>query len=187
MLGKAGQLWAYSNNDHTVIREVEDGLWIEFRGSGMDKASYLALLERVTMKGRDGFEASLPEDFVTDDERPATIASMLAGITAATGVEGPHGTPVRVRSDQTDPYQLGAAVVGAYTCAWLEAYQNAVTHDQPGQADEALRVLGTSHDWPILHEMDKTGEYSDVVWQIADEAHDGELQEWYREGLGCSG
>ena len=71
----AGQLWAYSSDDHTVIREVEDGFWIEFRGSGMDEAGYLALLDRLTMQRPDGFEASLPEDFVTDDERRAAIDS----------------------------------------------------------------------------------------------------------------
>jgi len=187
VLGKSGQLWAYSNDDHTVIREVEDGFWIEFRGSGMDKAGYLALLERLTMKGRDGFQASLPEDFVTDDERRAAIDSMLAGITAATGVEGPNGTPVRVRSDQSDPYQLGAAVAGAYACAWLEAYDNAVTHEQPAQAAEAARVLGTSRDWPVLDEMNERGDYPEAIWDYSDTVQSGQVLEGYREGLGCSG
>ena len=107
VLGRDGQLWAYSPDDHTVIREVEDGLWLEFRGSGMGKADYLDLLANLKVVGDAGYEASLPEAFVTDDERKAAIASMLAGITAATGVEGPNGTPVRVRSGEQDPYQLG--------------------------------------------------------------------------------
>ena len=37
-------MWAYSPHDHTVIREVEDGHWMEFRGDGMDQAAYLELL-----------------------------------------------------------------------------------------------------------------------------------------------
>jgi hypothetical protein len=185
VLGKHGQLWAYSPDDHTVIREVENGLWFEFRGSGMGKADYLTLLGRLKLVGDAGYEASLPDEFVTDVERKAAIASMLAGITDVTGVDGPGGAPVRVRSGQQDPYQLGAAVAGAYACSWLEAYENAVAHGQQDQADEALRVLGTSREWPILVEMDEQGDYPEVVWQIADEAKATDLQDWYREGLGC--
>ena len=36
-------------------------------------------------------------------------------------------------------------------------------------------MLGTSRDWPILDEMDETGDYPEVVWEIADEARAGEL------------
>ena len=32
--------------------------------------------------------------------------------------------------------ELGAAVAGAYACSWLEAFENASTHDQPQQAAE---------------------------------------------------
>jgi hypothetical protein len=185
VLGRSGQLWAYEATDHTVIREVEDGFWIEFRGSGIDKDEYLALLTRLRIVGSAGYEASLPESFVTDGERSAATASMLAGITAATGAEGPRGEPVRVDSNQQDPYQLGAAVAGAYACAWLEAYENAVTHDQTDLAAEAATVLGTSREWPILNEMNPRGDYPEVVWEYADTVGAGRVPEGYREGLGC--
>jgi len=185
VLGRPGQLWAYDAQDHTVIREVDDGFWIELRGSGMDETEYRALLTRLAMVDRAGYEASLPEDFVTDDERSAAVASMLAGITAASGAEGPDGLPVRVRSTQEDPYQLGAEVAGAYACAWLEAFDNAVAHDQAGRADEAARVLGTARDWPVLDEMNDRGDYPEVVWEYADQVAAGRVPEAYREGLGC--
>jgi hypothetical protein len=185
VLGRPGQLWAYDAQDHTVIREVEDGFWIEFRGSGVDEAAYRALLDRLTMVGNAGYEASLPEEFVTSDERNAAIASMLDGISAASGAEGPNGVPVRVRSTEQDPYQLGADVAGAYTCAWLEAFGNATAHDQAGQAEEAARVLGTARDWPVLQEMNDRGEYPEVIWDYADQVAAGQVPEGYREGLGC--
>jgi hypothetical protein len=185
VLGRPGQLWAYDAQDHTVIREVEDGFWTEFRGSGMEEAAYRALLGQLTIVGGAGYEASLPEEFVTAEERDAAIASMLDGITAASGAEGPDGVPVRVRSTQQDPYQLGADVAGAYACAWLEAFDNAVAHDQARQANEAARVLGTARDWPVLDEMNDRGDYPEVIWDYADQVAAGKVPEGYREGLGC--
>ena len=156
-------------------------------GRAWTRTATSSLLGRLTSVGDSGYEASLPQEFVTDDERKAAIAEMLDGIAGVTGAQGPEGTPVRVRSNDQDPYQLGAAVAGAYACAWLEAYENAVTHDQPGQAAEAARVLGTSRDWPVLIEMSERGDYPEVVWDYGDTVQAGEVPEHYREGLGCSG
>ncbi len=94
---------------------------------------------------------------------------------------------MRVRSEQQDPYQLGAAVAGAYACAWLEAYENADDPRPAARAAEAARVLGTARDWPVLNDMNESGDYPEVLWQLADTVQSGEVPEWYREGLGCSG
>ena len=187
VLGRPAQMWAYSADDHTAIREVEDGHWLEFRGSGMDRAAYLDLLGRLRVVSQDVFDASLPDSYVTEDQRQSTAEEILSEIQAVSGAGFPDGTaaPSFADGDAKDRYQFGVEVVGAYTCAWLEAYQDADSHDQPGRATDALRVLGTSHNWPILREMDKTGDYPEVLWQIADEAKAGKLQDWYREGLGC--
>jgi hypothetical protein len=124
---------------------------------------------------------------VTETGRQAAADEILADIEAVSGQGFPGETPSFTDGDAKDRYQFGAEVVGSYTCAWLEAYANAVSHDQQRQADEALAVLGTSKQWPILREMDEQGDYPEVLWQIADEAKVGDLQDWYREGLGCSG
>ena len=50
------QMWAYSPDDHTAIREVEDGHWMEFRGQGMDQAAYLALLGQLRLTSRRGVQ-----------------------------------------------------------------------------------------------------------------------------------
>ena len=136
VLGRTGQLWAYDVEDHTVIREVEDGFWIEFRGSGMDEAGYRALLARAGLVGRRGYEASLPEDFVTTDERPAPRSPRCSpGITAATGAEGPDGAPVRVRSDGAGPLPARRRRRRRPTPApGSRRSSNAVTHDQAGPA-----------------------------------------------------
>ena len=72
-----------------------------------------------------------------------------------------------------------------YTCAWLEDFENAKTHDQQAEADEAARVLGTSRQWPILKQMNADGDYPEVVWDFADQVGAGQVPEGYREGLGC--
>lgn len=188
VLGRPAQMWAYNGQDHTAIREVEAGRWIEMRGSGMNKAAYLALLGQLRFTSDAEFGASLPDGYVTASERATAGQKIVRDIAAVSGTGFPAGTSLTLGDEGAkDRYQFGAEVVGAYTCSWLEAYENAVAHGQPGQADEALRVLGTSRDWPILAEMDEQGDYPEVVWQIADEAQAGELQDWYREGLGCVG
>ncbi len=187
VLGRAGQLWAYSADDHTVIREVEDGHWLELRGQGLDQDAYLALLGQLRVTTDAAFDAALPEDYVAQDERSVAAQQVLAGIQAVSGTGFPDGEAWQPGAGASeDRYQFGVEVVGAYTCAWLESYENAVAHDQPALSTEALRVLGTARDWPILEEMDRQGDYPEVVWQIADEARAGDLQPWYREGLGCS-
>ena len=187
VLGRPGQLWAYAADDHTVIREVEGGRWMEFRGQGMDQDAYLALLGQLRLTSDAEFDAALPDDDVTRDERAEAGRQIIGDIQTASGAGFPDGTSLQLGNGESkDRYQFGAEVAGQYACAWLEAFENAKTHGQPGLADEAARVLGTSRDWPILKEMNADGDYPEVVWEYADQVATGTVPEGYREGLGCS-
>lgn len=187
ILGADAQMWPYSATDHTAIREVQSGTWIELRGSGMDKAGYLALLDQLRLVDTAGFEASLPDEFVVDAERDGTVDTILDEIDAA--ADGPLLPPgvdrSSVVSDQVDAYQLGAEVSGQVACAWLDEYVAAEKAGDQGRVDQAAAVLASSHDWPVLHRMNKTGDYPEVLWQLADEAAAGQVPEWYQGGLGC--
>ena len=185
VLGRPAQMWAYSGTDHTAIREVEDGRWMEFRAQGLDRAAYLALLGQLRLTSEAEFDASLPDGYVTKDERPAAADRILRDLVAVSGAGFPAGTSFRLADGESkDRYQFGAEVVAQYTCAWLETFENATTHQQPGRAGEAARVLGTSRDWPILVEMNPDGDYPEVVWEYADQVAAGKVPEGYREGLG---
>ncbi|MEP9363376.1 hypothetical protein ABLE68_10450 [Nocardioides sp. CN2-186] len=187
VLGLGGQMWAYSPDDHTTIRQVQDGSWLEIRASGMDKAAYVALLDRLRFVDEATFEASLPDEFVGSSERSAAIDKIVNGIRDAAGTVFPMGSDATVESGQIDPYQLGADVVGQVACAWLSFYEdNRAAGDQDG-IDEAVRVMGTSRDWPVLHQMNDTGDYPEVVWDYADRIAAGEMPEGYEGALGCSG
>jgi hypothetical protein len=185
VLGRSGQLWAYAATDHTVIREPDAGHWMEFRGSGMDQAAFQALLGQLRLVSLPEFESALPPSFVTGSDRPAAVQEILDGIEQVTGTTVPAGTTLNTQSEEQDPYQLGADIAGQYACAWIADFADAKAAADQVRADEAVRVMGTSRDWPILKEMEKTGEYSDVVWQFADEMAAGTVPEWYVDGLGC--
>ncbi len=185
VLGLGGQLWAYSADDHTVIREVQDGHWMEFRGTGMDEAAYRALLGQLRLVGRPGFEAALPDDYVTKDEGLGAALTMISGITDVTGVGWPDGRERTISSKENDPYHLGADVAGAYACAWIAEFADAKNAGDQARADEAARVLGTSGTWPILLEMSADGDYPEVLWDYAIQVNAGQVPESYRDGLGC--
>lgn len=185
VLGKAGQLWAYTPDDHTVIREVEGGQWQEIRAAGPDRTAFLELLGQLRLVDRDAFEAALPAEYVTAVERPAEIEAMLDGIATVADPLLPGGATPELDSDQPDPYVLGAEVAGTVACAWMDEYVEARAAGDDARADEAVRVLGTSRQWPVLLEMDAEGDYSEVVWQYADEIAAGRGYLRYQDGLGC--
>jgi hypothetical protein len=186
VLGRSAQMWAYTAHDHTAIREVQDGHWMEFRAEGLDQAGFVALLGQLRLTSEAEFNASLPDGYVTKAERPAAAEKILRDIEDVSGAGFPAGTSLRLQDgDSKDRYQFGAEVVGQYACAWLGSFEDATTHQQPGRAAEAVRVLGTSRGWPILEEMNAQGDYPEVVWDYADQVAAGKVPEGYREGLGC--
>jgi len=186
VLGRPAQMWAYSPQDHTAIREVEAGHWMEFRGDGMDQDAYVALLGQLRLTSDAEFNAALPDDYVTQGERPEAAQQIIDDIQAVSNAGFPDGTQLHVGAGESkDRYQFGAEVAGQYACAWLEAFENATAHGQQGRADEAARVLGTSRQWPILEQMNADGDYPEAVWEYADDVAAGQVPEGYREGLGC--
>lgn len=186
VLGTSGQLWAYNDTDHAVIREPDQKHWMEIRADGMDKAAYVALLGKLHLVSLAEFESTLPSEFATASERPAAVKAILDDIEAVTGVTVPAGTTLDTDSEQSDPYQLGADIAGQYACSWIVEFADAKADGDQARADEAARVLGTSRQWPVLKEMNADGDYPEVVWEYADKMAAGELPEGYEDGLGCS-
>lgn len=184
VLGRGALLWAYSPQDHTVILEAHAGSFIEVRGSGMDKAGFLALLQQLRPVDGAGLEAALPDRFVTTAERPAEVAEILGamGTELPPGYDGPPLT-----SDEPDRYHLGADLAGGMACAWLDEFAAAKRSGDAARIEAAVAALLESKEWPILLEMDERGDYPEVVWEYADEAASGRVPEGYQGGLGCAG
>jgi len=185
VLGVPGHLWAYTEQDHTVMREPQLDHWMEFRGQGMDRVAFEELLTQLKLVSLAEFESALPSSFATAADRPAAIQEILSGIEEVTGATVPAGTTLDTTSDEQDPYQLGAEISGQYACAWIAEFADAKGSGDQGRADEAARVMGTSRQWPILNQMNADGDYPEVVWEYADTMAGGQVPQHYREGLGC--
>lgn len=186
-VGLPGQLWSYSREDHTVIREVEGETYWEFRGGGMRESAFIDLLAQVRLVGAEEFEAALPDEFVTTAERPAALEEISDGISAELGELGltPEGTTVDLGSGALDRYDLGARIAGAVACAWLDSYVTARQEGDDAAADDAVAAMATSREWPILQEMLEEGAYPEVLWQYADAVAAGTDPAGYRGALGC--
>lgn len=180
LLGVPALTWAYSGDDHTAIREVVGDWTLEVRGSGMDEADYLALLDELTPVAVDDLDTHLPASFVTDAERPGVIADMLEPIPLPDGFD-----PASIQSTEIDPYQLGAAVTGAVTCAWLDQYTEARQTGDATGVQEAADAMATSRDWPVLKEMEKSGDWPDAVWGLADHMAAGDAPKGWAAQIGC--
>lgn len=178
VLDLPGKLWNYSADDHTVIRDPEAGFFLEFRGQGMDEAAYRALLEKLVPIGPDDVEAQLPEQFITADERPAEIERMLSDIPLPPGYD-----PASITSTEADPYQLGADVTGAVTCAWIDDFAAAKAKGDAAAVAKAQAAMGTSRQWAVLQEMKAGGDWPAFIWEYADQMKAGTVPD--RDGL-CS-
>lgn len=178
MLGKPSLLWPYSADNHTVIRPVEQDFFLEVRGGGMDRATFVELLGELRLVSREEFQASLPEDRVTDAERATVVRSMLVGVPVPDGFETPA-------SSETERYHLAADVTGAVACHWIAQFDRARRNGDRAGATAAQQAMGTASTWPILMEIKDEGGWTDVVLEYADEVVDGRVPEGYRQGIGC--
>jgi hypothetical protein len=181
VLGAPARLWAYTANDHTVIRTAGDRWFLEVRGDGMDKQAFVALLGDLQLVDKVGLETSLAADFVTQEERPGAIGDILDGI----GALPPGLQASDVTSSEPDRYHLGADVSGAVACGWIAEFAAAKSAGSESRMAAATDALAASHDWPILREMNDRGDYPEAVWDYADQVAAGKVPEGYRQGLGC--
>ena len=191
VLGLPAQLWAYSSIDHTVIREVQDGHWLEIRGGGMGKQAFVALLGQTGLATLEDFEALLPEEFVTTAERPAAVRAILDGIASTLGPDHgltPSGTPEpELTTQESDPYDLGADVSGAVACTWLDAYTAGPLGRRRHCRHRRRRGAGhrrtTGRSWSTWRAR---ATIPAVLWEFADDAAAGRPVPGYRSGLGCA-
>lgn len=188
LLGKASLMWAYSKQDHTVIRPVEKDFSLEVRGSGMDEAAFRDLLGKLTLVGKEEFHRTLPDAAVLDAERPDAVAGILADIPVPEGFD-----PSTIASSELSRYHLIADVTGTVTCAWIEQFRSGRAAGDAAAVTQAQEALGTARDWTALREIVDEGDWSEAVWDYADvvvagapTSRDDELLANALEGgLGC--
>ncbi|SEB74467.1 hypothetical protein SAMN04489844_0969 [Nocardioides exalbidus] len=178
LAGADALMWPYSADDHTAIGVAVQGVYPEARGAGMGREAYVELIGQLRWTDQSGFEASLPDTSVTGSEREDVVDEMLRDVPVPPSWEAPGST-------ETDRYQLGAAVAGSVSCQWIDEFARATRSGDQAAAARAAEAMSTSRDWAILQEMDATGDYPDVVWELADELAAGHVPQGYSQALGC--
>lgn len=127
-----------------------------------------------------------------DGERIAVARAMVADVALPPGFDVER---VAGRGGVRDRYQLGAQVLGAAACGWLERWVAARRAGDDAARRAAVAALAGSRGWAALHEMDAEGGYPEVLWEYADAvAGSGQVPggrprmsvaRTYRAALGC--
>jgi len=175
-----------SDLDHSAIWAIDDVVF-EFRAT-LDEPAFRSLLGSLTVVDREEWIASVPDTVVTD--RPAAVTEYLADIPLPAGFDA---TALQ-SGPEVDRYFVGADVVAAVTCAWIEQWVAAKADQDQAGIDQAVDAMATSREWDILNEMATQGDFSVVVFEYADAiAGDGTVvggrvltvEESYRQAFGC--
>lgn len=183
LLGRPARMWPYSATEHTVIGPVVGSHFFEVRGSGMDEQAYLALLGRLRQVDAAGFAAAMPEEIVTPQRRAGVVEAMLADVPVpagwtAVGVEIPRFA---------DRYQTGAPLTLAVTCAWIEVYSVGQDDGDQAAVDRATEAMVGSKSWDVLTEMQKTGDWSPMIWDVGDGMAEGVPGDQIVDWVDCDG
>jgi hypothetical protein len=168
-----------------------DGLTFELRASVPDQAAFEERLGWLTEAEEAAWLAALPRTVVAPAQRDSVVAEMLRGIPTPKTFR-----PARVEDEglPTDRYQVGADVTGTVACLWLRQWGAARRTGDKAAAAEAVKAMGTSKHWQVLHEMATGGAYPQVLWEIAEAMPSG-VWTWagkthrllpHAEGLGCA-
>lgn len=184
--GLPGSMWSSDVADHTALRPVENGHFLEVRGVGMDAEAFAALLPQLQLVGADAFDAALPADYAHDGERGTRIDQLLAGIGQYADPLLPAGVDRSwVTSDQSDPVQLGTEVADRVACAWLAEYADARAAGDDAAAQQAVDVMSTSRQWPVLQQIKADSDEPEWIWWASDEMASGRVPQGWKPS--CQG
>jgi hypothetical protein len=184
-LGQPVAVVRYGASDDYAAMWLLDGVVYEVRAR-VDEDSLRDVLRRLEFVHPETWEAALPDSAITD--RETTVREMLTGLPLP---EGFDIAPL-LQGDVRDRYQLGARVAGTVACSWFDQWNKAVTNGDELARTAALDALETSRQWPVLLQMDVSGDYPEVLWDYVElAAEDGiregrPVVEHLDPGLGCA-
>jgi hypothetical protein len=186
------------DTQYSAIWLDADGNSVEALGQAPSKQAFLDVLTRLEKVDVDAWLTALPASAVTPKERGQAVTEIADGMPIPPGLDL---EALRASGDATrDRYQLGAQVVGAVACGWIEHYWAGKDAGNPKQVAEAAAALRTVDTWPILAEMDAEGDYPVVLREYVHatlgdgklpveskvgKTKDVTLRESYASALGC--
>jgi hypothetical protein len=182
LLGQKGTLFQYAGStDFTTILPPKGKNFLEIRANVGSEAAYRELIEKLKPVGVEEWLDAMPASAVKPAENTKVVDEMLAGLPIPDGFDKSG----LYRQTVSDRYQVGARVTGAVTCGWLDQWTAAKKSGDKAKVAEAADALKGSRGWKVLQEMDKEGDYPEVIWEYADQIAKGEAPREYQQGLGC--
>lgn len=163
--GRSGILLRYLNTQNYItISEPASGHVLEIRGDLGSEAAYREFVGSLKPVDVGPWLDAMPASVVKLDDRDTTINEMLVGIPLPPNF---NRSGLDDGVSLSDRYQLAAKVTGAVACGWLDQWFTATDAGDAASARAAADAMQTSHDWPILLEMQPQGAWADAVWEWA--------------------
>lgn len=189
VLGSPALVFRYERSDRyeALWRDARFSLYLS--GHAPDLDAFLGVLGALRPAGVDEWLSAMPASAVRPSARTEVVEAMLRDVPLPPG----FALDALRRGDETvrDRYQLGAEVAGTVACAWIGRWLDARrTGDEPA-AGEAVAAMASSREWAVLREMDREGDYPEVLWRYADAMAGvpvvvgGSIEATYARSLGC--
>ncbi len=170
-LGRPATMFTYTDTapgkgpSFDTIVSPEGKTFVEIRGDELgSEDAYRQLLDSFEHTDVNTWLSALPPSVVKPSNRAATVDEMLKGIPLPPGFDA---AALKRGDTVSDRYQLGARVAGSVACDWLDRWTEGLAKGDRAEVQQAKDALATSHDWPILQEMDKQGDYAQEIWDFA--------------------
>lgn len=182
--GQPGSRVSYGPTEIAAMLEPEGPTFVEIRAARFEDADdILATFAKIKHVDVDTWLAALPAEIVTPGKVAEVADEILADIPLAPGFDKGALTELGVN----DRYQFGAEAVSLVVCSWLDEWLRAVQAVDAAAEQRVVRALGSARSWSVLDEMQKTGEYSPGVWELADKVNVADDPRKYQENFQCSG
>ncbi|HWS33337.1 MAG TPA: hypothetical protein VN408_11400 [Actinoplanes sp.] len=179
--GTKANIFTYDSTDHAAQLLPNGSAFVELRAGGLNRAEFDEILTHIVQVGPEEFLAAMPAEVITPSRVRAAAAKILTDVPIPPGFEVDK---IDI-AGANDPYQFGAAVTSQITCTWIAEWIRADKAGDDTATGKAASALRSSHQWKVLKDMTADGDWSEVLWEIADDVAGGEVPKGYRESIGC--
>lgn len=160
VLDQQARMFPYGGGEYETLLAPDGATYVRFRGNVGDEAAYRALLADMKTVDVNTWLKAMPESAIEPGQQADTIGAMLQGIPVPAGFDR---ASIKGGDGVRDRYQLGAAVAGAVSCAWITQWADG----DAAAKEAAIAAMRTSGEWQVLRDMDAEGDYPEAVAEVA--------------------
>jgi hypothetical protein len=164
VLGTRAPLIRQASNDWETLVPPHLGQVLDVQGSDVNRADMIQVLERLRWVDEATWETAMPTNMVTPSRELTVAEQMLRGIPLPSGMTAAD----MVKGFTNDRYQFAGHVTAAVACRWTQLDLQARTDGDQEARRQADAAMASTHEWPILKQINAQGGWSDSVWEFAD-------------------